>query len=74
VTEPPFIRKAKGMSPGRVAQLVRQRPDATAVFQPPPPAEPVFDPDLWTPPNQRPLDVQYASVRHMVGKPKRKVG
>jgi hypothetical protein len=40
-------------SPGRVAQLTQQRPDASAVSRTPPPESPVFDPDLWTPPTDR---------------------
>lgn len=44
----------------RVAQLTRQRADATAVNRPGPADEPVFDPDLWTDPNQPPADVTLA--------------
>lgn len=36
----------------RRAAAASSRPDATAVHREPPPDEPVFDPDLWTPPNQ----------------------
>jgi len=50
---------------------MRQRPDATAVHRPGPEEGEVFDPDLWTPPNQPLPHVQYARRVSSERKPKR---
>lgn len=57
------MQMAQHPSPGRFAQLTRQRPDATAVANPGPTEEAPFDPDQWTPPTQQPPHVQLALSR-----------
>lgn len=49
-------------SPGRVAQLTTQRPDATAVNRGQPPNPPVFDPDQWTPPGTDRLRLMFRAL------------